>query len=229
MTRWVLFAVLALGSLGVAGYAAVAYTLVPIGSTVHPEMQSVYAQHRAAILTHIAGSMVALVIGPAQFVSGLRARRPRLHRVLGRAYLLGVLVGGVAGLRMATLAFGGWVSQSGFAVLAALWLATGARALLAARAGRIAEHRAWMTRNFALTFAAVTLRAQLGLGAAMGFAFESYYPILAWSSWVPNLLVAQWLLPRRTAGHAAGPPPFPVPPAPTKAPEGQTSFYRHGH
>ncbi|MBA4120300.1 MAG: hypothetical protein C0513_06330 [Isosphaera sp.] len=215
MLRTALFIVLVLGSVGVAGYAAVAYALLPVGSTVHPQMQAVYEQHRVAILAHIAGSMAALLIGPAQFISGLRARQPRVHRVLGRLYLLGVLVGGVAGLRMAMLAFGGIVAHTGFALLAALWLWTGARALLAARAGRIAEHRRWMIRNFALTFAAVTLRAQLGLFAALGFAFESYYPVLAWISWVPNLMVAQWLVrpPRRCAATPAGLMPTPASPA----------------
>jgi hypothetical protein len=44
--------------------------------------------------------------------------------------------------------------------------------------------------NFALTFAAVTLRTGLGIGFASGTPFEVFYPYLAWICWVPNLLVA---------------------------------------
>ena len=52
-----------------------------------------------------------------------------------------------------------------------------------------------MTRNFALTFAAVTLRLQMPL-LAMGFGEEMGYRIVAWSCWIPNLLVAEWLVRR---------------------------------
>lgn len=201
--------VVMLGAVGVAGYAVVAYTLFPVGSLVHPEMQAAYAVHRGAILTHIFCSALAMLIGPWQFVGAIRARRPRLHRTLGRAYLgLGVLPGGVAGLYMALYAFGGAVSHVGFALLALLWLLTGARAYQAARARDFRAHGEWMVRNFALTLAALTLRIQLGLGGAAGLAFESTYPLLAWTSWIPNVLVAEWLVRarRRTGPTVTGAP-----------------------
>ena len=45
-----------------------------------------------------------------------------------------------------------------------------------------------------MTFAAVTLRIQLGSSFAAGIDFDVFYPIVAWSSWVPNLVVAEWLI-----------------------------------
>jgi hypothetical protein len=183
-----------LGSVGVAGYAIVVYALLPLGATVHPSMQAVFRVQRPAILAHIYGSSVALLLGPMQLLPWLRERSPRWHRRAGRVYLLmGVGVGGLAGLWMAMSAFGGLVSQSGFAALGVLWLLSGWRALAAARARRFDEHRVWMIRNFALTFAAVTLRVQLGLCGAAGLAFASFYPVLAWSSWAPNLVAAELL------------------------------------
>ena len=116
-----------IGSIGVAGYALFAYAARPVGSTVHPAMMAVYAEHRVAILTHIVCSALTLLLGPLQFVPSIRARYPRLHRVSGRVYLgVGVLGGGCAGLYMAFHAFGGWVSTTGFAALAVLWLGTAA-------------------------------------------------------------------------------------------------------
>lgn len=58
-----------------------------------------------------------------------------------------------------------------------------------------------MIRNFALALAAVTLRVQLGTGIASGLSFETVYATVAWASWVPNALVAEWLI-RRTRGGA---------------------------
>jgi hypothetical protein len=51
-----------------------------------------------------------------------------------------------------------------------------------------------MIINFALTFAAVTLRIGLGIGFGSGIPFEIFYPYLAWICWVPNLLFALMII-----------------------------------
>ena len=184
-------------SLGVAGYALVVYGFFPLGALLHPDMRATYALYPAAIYAHIFGSAVALIIGPFQFWTRLRNERPRLHRWLGRCYLLiGVGIGGSTGLFMAFHAFGGLPAKLGFGVLAVLWLYTGYRAYRAIRARDIAAHRRWMVRNFALTFAAVTLRLYLPTAMASGFVFEPAYVAVAWLCWVPNLIAAEWLLNR---------------------------------
>jgi uncharacterized membrane protein len=119
---------------------------------------------------------------------------------MGRVYLgVGVLVGGLAGLYMSCFAFGGLPARLGFGSLAMLWLFTGARAYLAIRAGDTAAHRRWMIRNFALSFAAVMLRLYIPASVISDIAFATAYPVIAWLCWVPNLLVAEWLVrrPRR--------------------------------
>jgi uncharacterized membrane protein len=189
--QWLVLAL----SLGVAAYALVAYSLVPLGKLVHPQMKLTFEAHRAAILTHIFCSAIAMVLGPWQFVPGLRTLRPQLHRWSGRMYLLaGVLPGGIAGLYVSSFAFGGVINQLGFAVLAVLWLASGVQGYRAIRAGRVSAHRLWMLRNFALTFAAVTLRIYLGTFAAMGIPFETFYAWLGWLCWVPNVLFIEWYI-----------------------------------
>jgi len=94
---------------------------------------------------------------------------------------------------MAFHAFGGLPGRLGFAFLALAWLCSGFRAYLAIRARDITAHRRWMVRNFALTFAAVTLRLYLPTSLASGVAFEIAYPAIAWLCWVPNLLIAELL------------------------------------
>jgi len=192
--QWLLLAL----SVGVAAYALVAYSVVPLGNLVHPQMKLAFEAHRVAILTHIFCSALAMLLGPWQFVPGLRARRPVLHRWSGRLYLVaGVLPGGIAGLYVSGFAFGGPVNQLGFAVLAVLWLASGVQAYRTIRAGRVNAHRQWMLRNFALTFAAVTLRIYLGTFAAMGIPFATFYAWLGWLCWVPNVLLIEWYIRRK--------------------------------
>jgi uncharacterized membrane protein len=180
-------------SFGVAGYAVFTYSMLPLGSLVHPDMQANFLAHSTGIYTHAFAAIVALVLGPFQFSSRLRQKHLQLHRWLGRSYLaVGVLVGGVSGLYMSQFAYGGPVARLGFATLALSWLYTGLRAFLAIRRRAVDEHRRWMVRNFALTFAAVTLRIYLPSSMLAGIDFSVAYPIIAWLCWVPNLLFAEW-------------------------------------
>jgi hypothetical protein len=57
-----------------------------------------------------------------------------------------------------------------------------------------------MIRNFALSFAAVTLRPDVPVALMSGLDFARAYAAIAWRCWVPNLMVAQWLA-TRTAGN----------------------------
>lgn len=182
-------------SVGVAAYALAAYLFFPLGAAVHPEMRESFEAHRLAVYVHVFGSAVALLVGPLQFRTGLRSRRPRVHRWLGRFYLgAGVTLGGLAGLFLAAHAYGGILSRLGFACLALAWLHTGARAYAAARSHDFAAHRRWMVRNFALAFAAVTLRLWLPGLVGLGVPFDLAYPVVAWLCWLPNMLVAERLL-----------------------------------
>lgn len=189
------FGLTAFLAVGVAGYGFVAYLSQPLGSLVHPEMMANFRNHQLGIYSHIFASALALLIGPLQFSTRFRSGYPTFHRWLGRLYLgVGVLVGGLAGLYMAGYAFGGWWAKLGFGGLAASWLYTGWRGYAAIRRGDIDEHNRWLIRNFALTFAAVTLRIYLPLSLAGGIPFEIAYRFIAWLAWLPNLLIAQLII-----------------------------------
>ena len=191
--------------LGVAIYAIVAYSALPLGTVLHPDIRASFAAHHVVVVyLHVFGAAVALLLGPLQFWPALRAHWPRLHRWLGGAYLAaGVGVGGLSGLALSLNAYGGTVARAGFATLAVLWMATGIVALQRIRRGDVPGHRRWMMRNFALTLAAVGLRLYLPASMLGGLPLEVAYPAVAWLCWVPNLVAAEWLLGRHRDGNAA--------------------------
>lgn len=191
LTRRILLGAMISLSIGIAGHAF----LFQLGLSGGAEFQARFAGIPLFAAFHVLGSGAALLLGGFQFLPGLRARRIRVHRWLGRIYLLAVLLGGIGGIVLATRADGGLTAQLGFLTLGVLWLLSGWQAYGAARAGDIPRHRIWMIRNFALTFAAVTLRLYLGiLTGAMGVTFGEAYPLVAWLCWVPNLVIAEWLI-----------------------------------
>ena len=161
------------------------------------EQKMVYMAHITILMVHIVASMLAILIGPFQFLPGIRKGRfLKFHRWLGRTYLLSVLFGGLGGLYMAQLAYGGTISRLGFSVLACLWLYTGLRAYKHIRNREIAQHRQWMIRNYALTFAGVMLRVWVPLSSVAGIDFLMAYRTIAWLCWIPDLIVAQWIISR---------------------------------
>lgn len=143
------------------------------------------------LMVHVAGAATALLIGPIQFFSKLRARFGALHRWIGRTYVASCLLGGAAGFVLALGASTGPISTLGFSSLAVLWIVTTSFAWRRAMQGRFIEHRAWMIRSFALTLAAVTLRLYLPLHLLFNVSFDDAYRAISFLCWVPNLLVAE--------------------------------------
>jgi hypothetical protein len=179
-------------ALGISATAVYTYGFMPLGSRLPPDMKLNFLAHKAGIYTHVFAAAVALSLSPFQFSTRLRSSRPRLHRILGRAYLgIGVTLGGLSGLYMSAHAHGGMVARSGFACLALGWLFTGLRAFQSIRRGAVDEHRTWVVRNVSLTLAAVTLRLYLPASMIAGISFDVAYPVIAWLCWVPNLIVAE--------------------------------------
>ena len=158
-----------------------------------------------AVFSHAIFGTLALLTGPLQFRTDLRNRFRPLHRVLGRVYVISAFGIGTTGLLMSPFSFGGMVTHAGFGLLAALTLVTTWLAFARIKAGDVTAHRRWMLRSFALIFAGVALRVELPLlVAANGGAFEPAYQLVAWLSWVPNLVWAQWWI-RRSRGVVAVP------------------------
>ena len=152
----------------------------------------------AAFYAHISFGAITLFTGWSQFSKKIRAKRIRLHRILGKIYLGAVMFGGVAGFYLAIHSEGGIIANFGFGAMALAWLATSTLAYLSIRKREIDEHRAWMMRSYALAFAAVTLRLYLPtFEIFFGMGFDESYTIISWLCWVPNLFVAQYFIGRQ--------------------------------
>jgi len=154
-----------------------------------------FARYILRLRLHIAGGMGALLAGPWQFSQKLRSRALNFHRWLGRFYLLEVALGSIAGFAMALVSLEGLPTHFGFGILATLWFLTGLQAYRMVRKGNIEAHRHWMIRNFALTLAAVTLRVQMPfMMAVLHWPFPRAFITVSWLCWIPNLLVAEWMV-----------------------------------
>jgi uncharacterized membrane protein len=143
---------------------------------------------------HAAAAATALLVGAFQLLPRVRARLPRLHRWNGRLYVLACAIGGVTGLVLALGSTAGPVATAGFGTLGIAWLFATLLAWRRAVQRRFAEHRAWMIRSWALTFAAVTLRLYLPMIPFFDVSFMDGYRAISFLCWTANLAAAELYL-----------------------------------
>ena len=147
-----------------------------------------------AFYGHIVLGGLALLIGWLQFSQKLRRKKVHLHRTIGKIYMISVLISGISGLYIAYHATGGIISILGFASLGIVWLSTTTFAYDAIKKGNIELHEKLMIYSYAACFGAVTLRIWLPLLTDLLGGFIVAYRIVAWLAWVPNIIVAYFII-----------------------------------
>lgn len=118
------------------------------------------------LLPHGLAGACAIILGPMQFSDRLRQRFTKLHRVVGRIYVLGALVVAPLGTyiqyfeeRMgSTRTF-----TAAAAVDAILLMTTTGIAFAFIRKGKVQQHRQWMTRSFAVAIVFLEVRVVAGV------------------------------------------------------------------
>jgi len=146
-----------------------------------------------AFYCHIFASSIILLLGFFQFSERVYSNRP-LHKALGKIYVFGVLFIAAPGAYIMTLfvnrGTGVFIS---FLVQNTLWVASTLLAFTLIKKGNINEHVKMMRRSYGLAFGAVTLRFYILLFHVFGNGvnFDYNYIIIAFLSWVPNLILVE--------------------------------------
>lgn len=162
------------------------------------------ARYASLTMLHIVPGFVFIVLGPLQFVSTLRTRRPRLHRRIGRVVLGSGLVTGVTALAMTTqMAIGGATERAATTLFGVLFLIALVKAFVCIRRGQVALHREWMIRAFSLGLAVATVRPIVGAFFATRSLTHltpaEFFGIAFWLGFTIHLIVAEaWINYART-------------------------------
>lgn len=143
---------------------------------------------------HISFGGIALLIGWMQFLTKLRQNKMNLHRRIGKVYVVSVLISGIMGFYIGLNATGGLSPVLGFTSMALVWLITTTLGYASIRKGNVEAHKKWMVYSYAATFAAVTFRIWLPIMMTSLGSFFVAYQFVPWLSWVPNIIVAYFIL-----------------------------------
>lgn len=152
---------------------------------------------RISFYIHVFTSVLVLPAGFTQFSRYFLYRQPAWHRKAGLVYVSAVLLlAAPTGFLMALHANGGLPARISFVLLSLSWFFITLRALLLAKQRLFEKHANWMLRSYALTLSAIALRTYAWLFDVLNIhmAPRNVYILIAWLSWVPNLLLAEWLI-----------------------------------
>lgn len=179
-------------------FALLYLVLIPLFPVIREyyfyQQKETFTKNQIPLLLHIATGTTALALGAVNIMRGFQRKTDKKHRMIGRIYAAAVAVSSLAGLYNAQFAHGGVVSRIGFSTLAVLWFSTLVMSVYnIVFRKNVPRHAFWMILNFSLTFAAVTLRLQLVPFTQPSSVFDIAYPIIAWTCWVPNLLVGYFI------------------------------------
>ncbi|NND01077.1 MAG: DUF2306 domain-containing protein [Gammaproteobacteria bacterium] len=163
-----------------------------------------YLEHPLVTAVHMLTGLAFVVLAPLQLSRKFRTGNLGLHRGLGRVLVVCALLAGIYGM-IATLVlpvFGGVASEAASWFFGLMFIFCLLRAYWCVRKRKIAQHREWMIRSFALGLGVGTQRLVLALMIAFTdySMYENFGPAL-WLGFAINLVVAEiWL--NHTRGRA---------------------------
>lgn len=157
----------------------------------HPAWQR-YESFKWWLLPHAVFGAIVLLFAPLQFSNRLRQRFTRTHRVMGRLYVLGVFVLAPLGAYIQYFQERSGMPRS-FTILAvvdaALLMGTTTLAFLFAFKRKIALHRQWATRSYAVALVFIAGRFVMGITGWETLGVEIVQAII-WSCLVMSVPLA---------------------------------------
>ncbi|GAA4718742.1 DUF2306 domain-containing protein [Pedococcus ginsenosidimutans] len=181
---------------------------VVAGTVPDDDLAEKYVAHPWLAYGHIVPGMVYLLGAPFQLSRTFRSRHYALHRRLGRVLLGCALVSGVLSVVLGVVfAWGRGAETSATVVFGSWFVVTLLLAFRAIRDGRVAQHRRWMVRAFAVGLGVATIRIWVGIftGIQIGLLgmgdatmpLRATFGVAFWLGLSMHVVFAEWWL-RRT-------------------------------
>lgn len=148
-----------------------------------------------AFRVHVGMGIVALLLGPPQFVLAVRRNTATWHRYLGRAYVAAIAVSVCAGTYIILRHQHSLVFEMAVQALITAWVLTTGLAFLAIRRRNFEQHREWMIRSYVVTFSFVVLRIGVNILDALDIGPKAQrIDSMTWFSFAVPLLLAEAVL-----------------------------------
>lgn len=118
-----------------------------------------FLEYPTVVALHVVLGAFYLALAPFQFVRRIRSRHLGYHRWAGRVLVsIGLVVGATALFMGLVIPLSGWPERVVIGLFGSLFLIALLKGFVHIRAKRVALHREWMIRAFAIGLAIATMR-----------------------------------------------------------------------
>lgn len=170
-----------------------------------------YYTNAMATVLHLGPGFFVMVLGPLQFMRGVRKKHIKLHRISGRVFVLCGAIGAFSGIAIGVFDPFMGVGDQGFnesmatAFFSLYILFCLVMAIVRIKQRNFGQHREWMIRAFALMLAIATERLMLtALMSTTEIGIAVLFGTTFWMAAVTNMGVAElWISLTRTPGNGA--------------------------
>ncbi|RAW02902.1 DUF2306 domain-containing protein [Pseudochryseolinea flava] len=151
---------------------------------------------------HIVPGSIALLTGPFQFITAIRAKYESFHNWVGRVYILAILVSFICATSL-TFITTDQVSKLytvSLWFLLFIWITSTALGYWTILKRKIIEHEEWMVRSYLTTFAFIIQNYVLKIPGLYSLgSFTDVSPHIFWFSWaIPLFIYQAYLTVKRT-------------------------------
>jgi hypothetical protein len=164
-------------------------------------LQPVY---NVSFYLHIFAGMFCIGAALLQFSSYILKKRKNIHIWSGRVYVMVVLlIGAPTGLYMSFFAKGGMAERGLFMFMALSWFFFTFKGFTTILKKQVLAHKIWMMRSYTMALTAVTFRIYYIILYLYDVPLTLNYEVSLWMSVVGNLLVAEYLIYRKSRTYLA--------------------------
>ncbi|MGO4291675.1 DUF2306 domain-containing protein [Chitinophaga sp. RAB17] len=161
-----------------------------------------FSHHPVLTLMHILPGMMVMLLGPWQFMPGIRERHLSFHRISGRVYVACAYIVGISALCMPfiMLPIGGVNEAAASILFSIFFLVSLSKACWHIIHRNVPLHRKWMIRAFAVGLAVSTVRPIIVLFFALsGLPPQVFFGTAFWIGFTVHAIIAEvWINYTRT-------------------------------
>lgn len=179
-------------------------TLYFLGITAFPKLivtEEVYGDYywfRASwLIIHVVTGLVATLIGWTQFIPKFRIKYTKTHRLVGKIYIICILIAAFTAFFLAYYSPGMNLSgRISFYVIPFIWATTVIFAYLAIIKRKIVQHQEWMIRSYVVTFffTIFVIVTKYFPYETLNVEYLDIMALVTWSSWAVPLFIAELVI-----------------------------------
>lgn len=149
------------------------------------------------LFIHVVAGLLGTLIGWYQFIPNLRNKYWKIHRVVGRIYLISISIAALTAVYLAYTSPGvDLMGKFSFAIIPFVWIGTITFGYLAIRKRKVVQHQEWMLRSYVVTFfftIFVIITKYLPY-ESLGVTFEQSVAVITWFSWAVPLFITELII-----------------------------------